>query len=53
VKICELCREQIEAVELVEALTFGPKRELLEGKPVLFHRRHYPAGSGRYRLSAA
>jgi hypothetical protein len=60
VKICELCREEVdsedpdvvEAVELVEALAFGPKRELLEGKHVLFHRWHYPAETGRYRVAA-
>ena len=59
-KICELCREEVdskdpdvvEAVELTKVSTFGPKRQVLEGNHVFFHRWHYPAGSERYRLAA-
>jgi hypothetical protein len=52
------CREQVEpadpeiveAVELVEVVTFGPGRQWREGLHVFFHRSHYPTGSRRYRL---
>jgi hypothetical protein len=55
--VCEACGEQVDSsdAEVVRAVplqllrTFGAS-QVAEGVPVLFHRDHFPAGSGRYRL---
>lgn len=56
VYVCEACKKIIEpggqvvlAIEQVDATTFGPTHETIEGQQTFFHLGHWPGSSRRWK----